>query len=260
MSVPTELNAQLERTILIEASPATVFAYFTDSALWARWWGEGSSIDARPGGAMRILYPGNNEALGEVVAVEPPHRIVFTYGYASGEPIAAGASQVTITLRAVDRGTELELRHAFADPAVRATHIQGWRFQLALFANLVTDTLHAEAAALADAWYAVWAETDSARRGAELARIATPDIRFRDRFGHTNGHADLHDHIAAAQHYMPGVTVNRQGAPRHCQGTLLCDWIAKNPQGATVMAGATVFSLTADGRFEAITTLPPPAA
>ena len=39
----------LERTVDIGATVDTVFEYFTDSALWAAWWGAGSAIDARPG-------------------------------------------------------------------------------------------------------------------------------------------------------------------------------------------------------------------
>jgi hypothetical protein len=59
---PDNLTQTLERSVLIHAERATVFRYFTDSARFARWWGEGSSIDARPGGAMRIRYPNGIEA------------------------------------------------------------------------------------------------------------------------------------------------------------------------------------------------------
>ena len=37
----------LERTVDIGATVDTVFEYFTDSALWAAWWGAGSDASTR---------------------------------------------------------------------------------------------------------------------------------------------------------------------------------------------------------------------
>ena len=88
----TALDHQLDRTIVIEAPPAAVFKHFTDPARWAAWWGAGSTIDARPGGGVFIRYPDGTEVSGEVVEVTPPSHIVFTYGYVTGSPFAAGAS------------------------------------------------------------------------------------------------------------------------------------------------------------------------
>ena len=68
----TVLAHQLDRTLVIGAPPALVFRYFTDSDRWAAWWGAGSTIDARPGGRVYIRYPGNVEAVGEVIDVSPP--------------------------------------------------------------------------------------------------------------------------------------------------------------------------------------------
>ena len=47
------LTFVVERTVLIAARRETVFDYFTDSARFAAWWGKGSTIDPRPGGALR---------------------------------------------------------------------------------------------------------------------------------------------------------------------------------------------------------------
>jgi hypothetical protein len=69
--------------------------------------------------------------------------------------------------------------------------VQGWRYQLALFSNLVADRVNAGAADLVDAWFDAWADPDADRRQQTLSRIAAPDLRFRDRFGCTDGIADL---------------------------------------------------------------------
>jgi uncharacterized protein YndB with AHSA1/START domain len=243
----------LDRTITIEASTEAVFRYFTDSARWAAWWGAGSSIDARPGGVVKIRYPDGTEVAGEVLELTDGERIVFTYGYVSGKPIPPGASRVTFTLRAIGNGTELSLTHAFAEAAVRDLHVQGWRFQLSLFGNAVADEIHANAADLVDAWYAVWAIADTVERDGALAKIVTPRINFRDRFSLLDGLEDLSAHIAAAQRFMPGIKLVRKSGVRHCQGTALAEWAAVSADGVERMSGTSVLRLAADGRIDSAT-------
>jgi len=57
---------------------------------------------------------------------------------------AAGASRVTIDLTPTPAGTRVSLRHEFADESVRDQHVQGWRYQLSVFANVVGAELAAE--------------------------------------------------------------------------------------------------------------------
>src|SRR5439155_23233758 len=101
------LTHQVNRTVVIQATPAIVFAFFTETPRWAAWWGAGSEIDARPGGRMKIRYPDGTEATGEVTEILAPERIAFTYGYASGKIIPAGGSRVTIELEPVGAATRL---------------------------------------------------------------------------------------------------------------------------------------------------------
>jgi hypothetical protein len=53
----------------------------------------------------------------------------------------------------------------------------------------------------------------------------------------------------AAQTHVPGVSLAREGAPRHCQGMALVDWIARSPDGTPVARGTNVFELAPDGRI-----------
>jgi len=249
----TTLTHQLDRTIVIAAPPADVFRYFTDSARWAAWWGQGSTIDARPGGGVLVRYPGGNEAAGEVVEVAAPSRIVFTYGYISGKPIGPGESLVTIRLEPAAQGTRLHLVHQFAEAAVRDEHVQGWRYQLSLFANVVADERHRDAASIADAWFRTWSETDAQSRTTQLASIATGAVRMRDRFSCVEGIDELTHHIGAAHHFMPGFRLERDGDARHCQGTVIADWIAVGPEGQQRGRGTNVFTLDGEGRIESVT-------
>jgi uncharacterized protein YndB with AHSA1/START domain len=248
-----ELTHLLERTLVIEAPPPTVFRFFTDTARWAAWWGAGSAIDAGPGGRVLIRYPNGVQVLGEVLEIIEPERIVFTYGYESGTPIPPGGSRVTIHLEAVENGTRLHLKHAFAEAKVRDQHVQGWRLQLSLFANLVADEINASAPGLADAWFAAWSISDGTERGQSLEAIASPQVRFRDRFAHIDGLAELNDHMGASLRFMPGVRMERKGDVRHCQHTLLADWVARGSDGTERMSGLNVFVLDARGRIASVT-------
>ena len=247
------LTHSLDRTVFIQAKPETVFRYFTDNARWARWWGAGSEIDARPGGPMKIRFPNGIEVSGQVLDVEQPRRIVFTYGYASGNPIPPGGSRVTIQLEPHGRGTQLQLTHEFADAAMRDHHVQGWRYQLSLFSNAVTDEVNAEAPHTVDAWFAAWSIEDADARSAALARVTTEDIRFHDRYSAIDGREELSAHIGAAQRFMPKMRMERRGEVRHCQGIVLADWVAVAPDGQERGSGSNVFVLGPDGLAESVT-------
>ncbi|HWF08890.1 MAG TPA: SRPBCC domain-containing protein, partial [Bryobacteraceae bacterium] len=167
-----ELPFHLERTVVIKASPEAVFRFFTDSARWASWWGAGSTIDPTPGGKVYIRHQGGAvESLGEVVEISAPSRIVFTYGFASGKPIPPGASRVTIRLELDVEGTRLRLEHEFPEAAARDEHVQGWRFQLSLFANAVANEVFANVAEAVDGWYAAWCIADEQAREQAFRRV-----------------------------------------------------------------------------------------
>jgi uncharacterized protein YndB with AHSA1/START domain len=247
------LPHQLERTVVIHATPETVFRFFTDSARWAKWWGAGSTIDAKPGGRVYVKHPGEAESEGEVLELDPPRRIVFTYGYVSGKPIPAGSSRVTIDLQRDRADTRLRLTHELADAAARDEHVQGWRFQLSLFANAVSDEVNADAARVVDTWFETWAEPDATKREKLLESIATREVRFQDRYSNLDGMDDVMAHVTAAQRFMPGVRMRRAGDVRHCQGMVLTDWIASGKEDKEIARGTNAFVLGPTGKIEWVT-------
>ena len=247
------LTHTLDRTVLIRADRDLVFRFFTDSARWAAWWGAGSSIEARTGGRVFIRYPDGTEASGEVVEVVAPERVVFTYGYATGTPIAAGASLVTIALDEEAGGTRVRLSHAFADPEVRDHHVQGWRYQLSLFANAVARQAHAGAEALVDRWFAAWSNSDADARRTAVEQTVSPAIAMRDPFSAVEGVRELIEHLVAVHRFMPGLTIARNGTVRQCQGMAIADWIATGAAAQEQGRGTNVFVLAPDGRIESVT-------
>jgi hypothetical protein len=178
---------------------------------------------------------------------------VFTYGFVTGKPFPAGSSRVTIVLEEMGAATRLQLTHEFADAAARDEHVQGWRYQLSVFGNVVANEVHAGAAETVDAWFAAWSEPDAAVRDAALTRIAAEEISFRDRFSLISGLADLRPHLAAVHRFMPGMRIRREGDVRQCQGTVLADWVALGADGQQSGRGTNVFVLRGAGRIESVT-------
>lgn len=257
---PPPLRQALERSVLLPVARHAVFPWLTDSRRFAAWWGAGSSIEPQPGGAVRIRYPNGIEAAGAVLEIQPPARIVFSYGYASGEPIPPGASRVTIELVEDPAGTRLSLRHEFADATVRDHHVQGWRYQLAVFANVVADEAFAGAAERIDAWCAAWGERDEAGRRAAFAALATGGVTFRDRYACVAGLDELVAHVGALQQFLPGARLERSGDVRQCQGTALADWRSCAADGAEIGRGTNVYRFAPDGRIAAVVGLWTPSA
>ena len=253
--IALDLVHRLDRTLVIRARRDTVFTFFNDASRWASWWGAGSTIDAKPGGRVLIRHSNGVEASGEVLEVHAPERIVFTYGYAKGLPSPAGSSRVTIRLDSHPQGTLLQLTHEFAegDVAARDEHVQGWRFQLSLFANLIADNVNAGAASLVDQWLAAWSEADAAARDRSLAAIAAPAVRFEDKFSCVEGVSELSGHLAAAQRFMPGLRLERRGGIRHCQWHVLADWVAVGGDGQERGRGTNLFVFDAEGRIATVT-------
>ena len=247
------LTHRLDRTLVIRARRETVFEFFTDTPKWAKWWGAGSSIDARAGGSLLIRHPNGAEVIGRVLDIVSPERIAFTYGYATGTPIPPDASRVTIRLDAHPSGTLLQLTHEFADADACDEHVQGWRFQLSLFANLIADSANSGATHVVDGWFAAWSEPDGPARERTLAPIMGDGIRFSDRFSCVEGEEDLRAHLAAVHRFMPGLRLERRGEIRHCQWHVLADWVALGADGQERGRGTNLFVLDRDQRIAAVT-------
>lgn len=246
----SELAYSVGRSVLIRAPRDLVFRYFTDSARFAAWWGEGSRIEPKAGGEVVIRNPGGSIARGAIVEIAPPERVVFTYGYEDPSVgLQPGASRVTIQLSETREGTLLALRHDLPTEALRDHHVQGWRYQLTLFANVVCREAHAAAAAKVDAFFAAWSEPDDAARLALLRTAVTDDVSFRDDYGCLSGIEDLNANLAAVQRFLPGMKLGRTGDLAQCQGSALTAWKAEGPEGQPRGKGTSFFDFATDGRI-----------
>ena len=129
--LPTVVEAGLgtiAREITIGAPPEVVFSYFTDPARHVAWQGKQVQIDPRPGGALRIDFGPGYVAVGRYLEVDPPRRLVYTWGWAEegSSVIPPGSSTVEVVLEARGDGTVLRLRHSGLPEDTLDFHGHGW--------------------------------------------------------------------------------------------------------------------------------------
>jgi uncharacterized protein YndB with AHSA1/START domain len=132
-----EGGAAVEVTQKIAASPATVFSYLTDSDKFAAWMGVGAALDPRPGGRYRIDVDGEHVAVGEYRELDPPRRVLMTWGWQENDAVPPGSTMVEITLTPDGAGTTLRLRHTgLPSDEQRNSHLGGWTLYTGKLATL----------------------------------------------------------------------------------------------------------------------------
>lgn len=124
----------------IDASPETVFAFFTDPEKLTRWLAAEATVDPRPGGVCHQTHVGRNGERylmrGEFVEVSPPSRVVFTWGFENeNTDVPPGASTVEVSLEPRDGGTWLRLVHRDLPESQREGHDEGWDTMLGRLAS-----------------------------------------------------------------------------------------------------------------------------
>lgn len=117
----------------VDAPPAVVWSFFVDPERIVRWMGSVATLEPRPGGVFRIDYGQGDTVAGEFVEVEDLRRVVFTWGWETGEDVVQpGGSRVEVDLEPIDGGTAtvIRLRHLGLDEDGRKSHDEGWRYFL----------------------------------------------------------------------------------------------------------------------------------
>ena len=155
--------APVEVTVLVPAEPSDVFGFLTEPDRYVRWMGSEADLEPVPGGVYRVRMADGFSAAGRFLAVEPPHLVVFSWGFADDEAASrtkhagrepggagagagmgagagagsgasampAGSTRVTVTLLDEDGGTRLTLRHEnLPSEELRAGHEVAWNTYL----------------------------------------------------------------------------------------------------------------------------------
>ena len=112
-------------SVHINAPPERVYEYFTRPRALLSWMGESAVLDPRPGGRFDLEVKGA-PVRGRYLRLDPPHRLLISWGYAGSDRLPPGASTVEIRLTAVGGGTRVDLEHRDLPAAERPGHATGW--------------------------------------------------------------------------------------------------------------------------------------
>jgi uncharacterized protein YndB with AHSA1/START domain len=124
----------VRREIAIAASPETIWEFLVDPEKATRWMGQSASFDPRPGGEYRVKVIPGNVASGEFVELDPPHRLVWTWGWEqeSASPVSSGSTTIEVELVPDGEGTLLRFTHSgLPDADAAQRHAHGWDHYLA---------------------------------------------------------------------------------------------------------------------------------
>lgn len=128
MDATTE-TMMVEREIAIAASPETVWGFLVDPEKAVLWMGQAATFELRPGGLYRVEVIPGDTASGEFVEIDPPRRLVYTWGWepGSGDSVPVGSTTVELELISTGEGTLLRLSHRELPSAeAAARHKHGW--------------------------------------------------------------------------------------------------------------------------------------
>ena len=100
----------LTASVHIEAAPEQVFEYFTSPEAIVRWMGDYALLEPSSGGAFEVDINGV-PVRGRYLEVEPPHRLLISWGHAGSDRLPPGASTVEVRLSPAGGGTRVEIEH-----------------------------------------------------------------------------------------------------------------------------------------------------
>ena len=131
MNATTETTS-VERQVSIDASPETIWEFLVDPEKATRWMGQTATLEPQPGGVYRVEVIPGHTARGEFVELDPPRRLVYTWGWEQGEnPVPPGSSTVEIELIPDGDRTTVRLMHReLPNAEAAASHGHGWQHYL----------------------------------------------------------------------------------------------------------------------------------
>jgi len=122
-------EGEFETTVDLNAPVQEVFRHLTEPAAMIRWMGQHATLEPAPGGAFEVDINGV-PVRGRYLEVDPPRRVVVSWGVAGSTGMPPGATQVEFTLSPTEGGTRLRLVHRNLPPDEMEMHSAGWEYFL----------------------------------------------------------------------------------------------------------------------------------
>jgi uncharacterized protein YndB with AHSA1/START domain len=120
------MTAQPYRTSVdIAAPPEAVYPYFTRAEAIVTWMGDYAVLDAVPGGTFSLDINGV-PVRGRYLELDPPHRLLISWGHAGSSVFPPGSSTLEITLTAIPDGTRVSIEHRDLPPDHATGYGSGW--------------------------------------------------------------------------------------------------------------------------------------
>ena len=116
----------IRATVHIQAPPDRVFEHFTRPEALLLWMGEHAVLDPEPGGEFAVDIRGV-PVRGRYLEVEPPSRLLISWGHAGSDRLPPGASLLEVRLRPAGAGTTVTISHGGLPEPEATRHRQGWR-------------------------------------------------------------------------------------------------------------------------------------
>lgn len=116
-------------SVHIAAVPERVFDYFTRPEAIIRWMGDRAVLDPRPGGEF-TLYIAGVPVRGRYLEVDPPRRVVISWGRGGSRSLPPGSSTLEVTLIPEAGGTTVRIVHSGLPEPERCKHAIGWAHYL----------------------------------------------------------------------------------------------------------------------------------
>lgn len=126
----------LHASVVVDAEPAEVYEYFTIAEAMVLWMGQYSSLNPVPGGEFAVDVNGTS-VRGRYVELDPPHRLVFSWGFIGSDVLPPEMSSVEVLLRPQGSGTRIEIVHSNLPRGEASKHAPGWRHFLQELARVV---------------------------------------------------------------------------------------------------------------------------
>jgi uncharacterized protein YndB with AHSA1/START domain len=117
----------------LDAPMEEVFRHLTDPAAMICWMGQHATLEAAPDGAFEVDINGV-PVRGRYIEIEPPRRVVVSWGVAGSAELPPGSTQVEFTLTPTTAGTRLHLVHRNLPESQAEMHGVGWGHFLARLA------------------------------------------------------------------------------------------------------------------------------
>jgi uncharacterized protein YndB with AHSA1/START domain len=128
MSEASGVTGPFTTEVDLPAPAEEVFRHLTDPAAMVRWMGQHATLQPVPGGAFEIDINGV-PVRGQYLEIDPPRRVLVSWGVAGSTEMPPGATQVefTLTLTPAPADTRLRLVHRGLPPDQASIHAVGWQ-------------------------------------------------------------------------------------------------------------------------------------